>query len=581
MPRSIPVPSFSRRSRKLAGKARRAPPRNRRAARPRVSGNSLATQPLSAADAAFLYIERKEIPLAIACVTLFEGPIPFREFVSSIVSKLHLVPRYKQVVEMPSLNIGRPVWKRDLHFDIRRHVFHVVLPPPGGEAELEALVGSIFSTLLDRNKPLWEIYVVDGLKDGRGAIIWRVHHALADGISGSRLVELFLDSTPSPAPKARAMRQQPPVPTPRGVPEGDLFSRLNNTLHELAAAPKGLLGFVQALLGAGSQNGSRNLPDVLPELLMSVERLPFNRPCGVGRKFCWADIPMAEVQSVRDVLGGRLNDVVLTVLAAALARYVKLHGETTAHRLVRIVFPINLRKPGEEGKLGNQISFVPVALPLDIRDPAELLQAVAARTEAMKHSGACALLGLAAACIAKAPAALQALFWWGLPELILPIPLLNMICTNVPGPQMPLYAVGKRMQTIYPQVPTGYELGVNCAVESYDGKLFFGLIADPHVAPDANRLRDFLLVSFRELCRAARKRAQRAAPQPHQRRMKVHRPRRAARIAPAVPAVAAESAAPPIPEPAKVRQAVTPPAVAAAPSPPPASGGTKPIQPAA
>ena len=138
---------------------------------------------------------------------------------------------------------------------------------------------------------------------------------------------------------------------------------------------------------------------------------------------------------------------------------------------------------------------------MDVQDPAEMLRAIAARTETMKHSGAAALLGLAAACIAKAPPALQALFWWGLPELILPVPLFNMICTNVPGPPIPLYAVGRRMIAAYPQVPTGYDLGINCAVESYDGKLFFGLVADAQVASDVTRLRDFLYVSFRELSR--------------------------------------------------------------------------------
>lgn len=237
---------------------------------------------------------------------------------------------------------------------------------------------------------------------------------------------------------------------------------------------------------------------------------------------------MAEVQAIRQAVGGRVNDVILTVLTRALARYVKLHRQSITNRFVRIVFPISLRKPGEEESLGNQISFIPVALPMDVRDPAEMLRAVAARTETMKRSGAAALLGLAAAFIAKAPTPLQALFWWGLPELILPVPLFNMICTNVPGPPTPLYAVGRRMMATYPQVPTGYDLGVNCAVESYDGKLFFGLIADAHVASDVNRLRDFLRISFRELCQAARKKALAAARKTLRRRRKVARRRRPA-----------------------------------------------------
>jgi diacylglycerol O-acyltransferase len=447
---------------------------------------------------------------------IFDGPIPFDEFVASIVAKLHRVPRYQQVVVLPPLNIGLPTWEDDPHFDIRRHVFRAALKPPGGEAELEALVGGIFSQLLDRSKPLWEIHVVHGLKDGRGALIWRLHHALADGVSGTRLLELLLDPTPEGSPALS--KPYPPLPQPsNGVPAGRTSGIVHSTLDRLLATESGLLGFAQALLGDPKQKGSKSLLDVLPELLVSVERLPFNKPCGEGRKFCWAEFDMAEVKAIREALGGRVNDVILTVLTRALARYVQMHGQNIMKRFVRIVCPVSLRKPGQEENLGNQISFMPVALPMDVRDPAEMLRAVAARTETMKRSGAAALVGVMAGCIAKAPTALQALFWRGLPELILPVPLFNLICTNVPGPPIPLYAVGKRMIAAYPQVPTGYDLGVNVAVESYDGKLFFGLVADAQVASDVNRLRDFLNDSFQELRQAARKKAPVAAKQPRQR----------------------------------------------------------------
>jgi diacylglycerol O-acyltransferase len=466
--------------------------------------NSVPGSRLSAADAAFLYLERKEIPLAIASVSIFDGPIPFDEFVASIASKLHLVPRYRQIVSMPSLNLDSPTWEDDRHFDIHRHIFRVTLDPPGEEAELEALAGRIFSQLLDRNKPLWDVHVVDGLKGGRGAAVWRMHHALADGISGARLMEVMLDQTPKgvrPMPKPR----RPPSrsrPSDRSLTDG-ISAAVHKTLQSLIAVEKGLLGFTQQVLSERMQNGLKGLVDLLPELAASVERLPFNKPCGGDRKFCWAEFDLADVEAIRKVAGGRVNDVVLTVLTRALARYVKLHGQTVVNRFVRIVCPVSLRKGDQQGDLGNQISFLPVALPMDVRNPVQMLRAVAARTETMKRAGVAHLVGLAAGCIAAAPTPLQALFWWGLPQVILPVPLLNMICTNVPGPPVPLYAVGRRMIATYPQVPTGYDLGVNCAVESYDGKLFFGLIADAHVASDVKRLRDFLYVAFRELCRAA------------------------------------------------------------------------------
>ncbi len=153
--------------------------------------NAASSRRLSAVDAGFLYFERKELPLHIASVSVFDGPIPFDEFVASIASKLHLVPRYRQIVVMPPRNLGLPTWEDDPHFDIRRHIFRVSLDRPGGEAELEALAGRIFSQLLDRSKPLWDIHVVDGLKDGRGAVIWREHHALADGLAGARLLQVM------------------------------------------------------------------------------------------------------------------------------------------------------------------------------------------------------------------------------------------------------------------------------------------------------------------------------------------------------------------------------------------------------
>jgi len=544
MPRKMPVKAHSDRIReadRVAGDTRRRSPREYE--RPGIQDSDQG-RTLSTADAAFIYLERKEMPLAIACVTIFDGPIPFDEFVASIASKLHQVPRYQQVVVMPPLNIGLPTWEKDPHFDIRRHIFRVALDPPGGQAELEALAGRIFSRLLDRSKPLWELYVVDGLKDGRGALIWRLHHALADGISGTRLLEVFLDPTPDGSPALRRPRPQPPQPS-NGAPAEGISGVVNTTLDGLITAERGLLGFAQALLGDLKQEGSKGLLNLLPELLVSVERLPFNKPCGEGRKFCWADFEMAEVQAIREAVGGRVNDVILAVLTRALARYVQMHGQSIMKRFVRIVCPVSMRKAGKDESLGNQISFIVVALPMDIQDPAEMLRAIAARTEAMKHSGAAALFGLAGALIAKAPPPLQALFWWGLPELILPVPLFNMICTNLPGPPIPLYAIGRRMIAAYPQVPTGYDLGINVAAESYDGKLFFGLVADAQVASDVNRLRDFLYVSFQELCAAARKQAHPAAKQPRRRRRKVT-PR--GRLAGRQPSKPADGVSPSIPE---------------------------------
>jgi len=459
---------------------------------------------LSGADAAFLYLERPEIPLHIACVSIFESEIPFEDFVANIDSKLHLIPRYRQIAVAPPFNIGYPTWEWYSQFDIRRHILRVRLEPPGGEAQLEALAGRILSQVMDRNKPLWDIHVVEGLQGGRGALIPRVHHALADGVSGAAILKVMLDPTPEGSRAIRKPRFRPPAPRPA---DGSITTALSNAVHStlenVLAAEAGLLSLAQGLFTDRMRNGLQGLVELLPELGASVERLPFNRPCTGERRFCWAECGFDEVQAIRKAVGTTVNDVILTVVTRALSRYVKRHGQSVENRFVRVVCPFSLRRDEQQDSLGNQISFIPVALPLDIEDPVALLKAVAARTQIMKNAGAAQLLSLAASWLGSAPPPLQAMFWQAIPMVPLPVPLLNMICTNVPGSPTPLYSVGKRMLASYPQVPTGYELGIGCAAQSYDGKIFFGLTSDSHAAPDVHRLRDFIRTSFADLCRAA------------------------------------------------------------------------------
>ena len=455
---------------------------------------------LSATDAAFLYLERKEIPLHIASVCVFDGPIPFREFVASVNARLDLVPRYRQVPVVQPWNLSLPIWQDDRHFDIHRHVFHVHLKSPGGEKELQSLAGRLLSNLLDRNKPLWDVHVVDGLKGGRGALIWRVHHALADGVTGAELMKIMLDATPEGSRifrKPRRQRAQRRAAKTASTPGISGF--VNTALESLLEVEASVLDFTQFLLDGRNRTALKEIIELFPEYSASIERLPFNRPCTGARKFCWTEWDIAEVQAMRQAAGGTINDVILTLLTRALASYVKLHGESVVNRFVRIVCPVNLRRPDQDKAPGNQISFLPVAIPMDARGPVQMLRAVTARTEKLKRCGALGIAGLAMKWLATVPAPLQALFWRSIPEIILPVPLLNMICTNVAGSPTPLYAMGRRMLAAYPQVPTGYDLGLGCAVHSYDGKLFVGIIADTHAAPDVERLRDFLNQSFHEL----------------------------------------------------------------------------------
>jgi diacylglycerol O-acyltransferase len=472
-------------------------------------GAPILDRRLSGIDAAFLYLERPEIPLHIAGLCVFDGEIAFPGFVRGIDSRLHLLPRYRQVVADPPLHLGYPSWEDDQHFDIRKHIFRATADPPGGRAELESLVSGILSRLMDRRKPLWDLHVIDGLEGGRSAILARVHHALADGVAGASLVKIMLDESPSPPRPARKppFHPAPPPEQNRSVVDS-LASSIHSSIESMIGAEAILLDLSRGLMDGGLPQALEKLTTLVPEFAASAERFVFNKPCSGQRKFCWMEFPLDGVKSIRAAAGGTVNDVILTIVARGVARYVREHGDPVKGRFLRVVCPVNVRQDQGE-TLGNRITFLPVALPLDIENPARLLAAVAERTLVMKRARAAHLVALLAAWLGAAPPPLQALFWQVIPQLPLPVPLLHMICTNVPGSPVPLYAGGRRMVACYPYVPTGYELGVNCAFQSYDGRFFCGLTADAVVVPDVGRLRDLLHEAFLELERAT---AQKPAP---------------------------------------------------------------------
>src|ERR1035438_5050053 len=348
-------------------------------------------QSLSGADAAFLYLERNEIPLHIACVCTFEETIPFDEFVATIDSKLHLLPRYRQIAVSPQFGIGHPQWEYDRHFDIRRHILRATVNAPGNEAALEELAGRIFSDVMNRDKPLWEVYVVEGLIGGRGGLIAKVHHALADGIAGASLLRIMLDPTAESSHAIHKPHFHPPAPDREPSLTDAIASAIHSSMENLVAAEEGLLDIAQGLLSDRTQQGLQGLVTLLPEIATPVQRLPFNRTCGSERKFCWTEIDFADVKAIRTAAGGTVNDVILTVVTRAVAEYTRLHGESVAGRLLRMVCPVSVRKDPQGDSLGNRISFLPIALPMDAGDPVQHLKAIAFRTEVMKSTQAAEL----------------------------------------------------------------------------------------------------------------------------------------------------------------------------------------------
>jgi len=461
---------------------------------------------LKALDAAFLNFETKEMPLHIGGVSVFEGTIPFERFVATIESKLDLIPRYREKVMRPFLNIGHPQWQYDPDFDIRRHIFHVKLDPPGSEEQLRELTGRIFTPLLDRNKPLWETYVVDGLAGDRSAMICKVHHCIVDGVAGIGLLNVIMD----PSPEERPLPRRKPYRPPKLPDETTLF--LEAFADSLAQIPQRFTDVKDALAGYGSlllndplaALGFSRVMDMMPELVSPLEHLPFNRPCSGERRVFWTEFPFAEAHAIKTAYGCTINDVVLTVVSGAVAKYTEMHGQTVKNRFFRPMVPVNVR-PAEDaaGAFGNLISLLPVTLPLGIRNPIARMQHIHKETEAMKGARMAQLVRTGLGWLGLLPPPVQAMLAGNLGWLNTPIPIFHMVCTNVPGPPQPLYACGQRMVACYPHVPTGMDVGISVAIESYAGKLYFALTTDAKAAPDGGRMIDFLESSFRELRKAA------------------------------------------------------------------------------
>ncbi len=452
-------------------------------------------------DAAFLYLESPQMPLHIGSVSILDGEIRLEDYIEFISSRLPLIPRYRQRLIVPPLHLGHPTWEDDPDFDIRNHIHHVRLKR-GTVAELERLAGRIFGELMDRDKPLWDLTLVDGLGEGRSAFISRVHHCLVDGVSGVGIINVMLSPTREPEPPAEVHAfQPPPLPGPGQSLLDALASSFSDSVQRILSAQMAALDLAETLIGDRALRGWSQLTSLAPELLTPVERLPFNRAVQGPRRVAWAELSIPEVGEIRKALGGTLNDVVLTAVTLAVQRYAELHGQSMKSRLLRLMVPVNLRHGEKYPSVGNRVSAMPVSIPLDIPGPAELLNAVRQRTEAMKSAHVAELIQLASAWLGIMPVPLQAML--GPLAGVQPVPLFNMVCTNVPGPQYPLYLLGREMLTFHPYVPIGNDMGVCCAIQSYNGTLYFGLTADNAAAPDVSRLNDFLEEAFSELRQAA------------------------------------------------------------------------------
>jgi WS/DGAT/MGAT family acyltransferase len=446
---------------------------------------------MSPQDASFLHIEDDVNHMHIASVAVFEGPPPDpAEVMRMVESKLPLVPRYRQRVRFVPLEVGRPVWVDDAHFNLAYHVRATALPSPGGDEQLRNLVGRVMSQQLDRAKPLWEMWMVEGLEDGHWALLSKTHHCMVDGVSGTDLLTVVLDREPSPAREEAPPFEPGDEPGRLELVAGALRERLSSPYEGYRAARAATRQLRDVGRGLRSMAG----------LVRATPASTLNGPIGPHRKWAWARSTLDDVKTVRAGLGGTVNDVVLAAITRGFRDLLESRGEST-DRVVRTLVPVSVRTAGERGTYNNKVSAMFASLPVGIVDPRERLESIKEQMTGLKESKQ-----------AVAGEVLTSLTGFAPPQLLaLGTRLfsrfnqrnINTVTTNVPGPQYPLYAAGRRMLESFPYVPLVGSVRVGVAIFSYNGLLSFGVTGDLDSAPDVQVLCDGIEQGMAELVKLA------------------------------------------------------------------------------
>jgi len=439
---------------------------------------------MSPLDASFLHIENAVSHMHIGSVAIFEGPAPaYEDFEAMVAGKLPAVPRYRQKVRFVPLQLGRPLWVDDPHFNLGYHLRHTALASPGGDRELRNLVGRVMSQQLDRHKPLWEMWMVDGLDRGHWALVSKVHHCMVDGVSGTDLLTVVLDSEPEPAPAWPDDWHAEAEPSDTRL--------VVDALGALAASPYEQIRALRAATRAPRQvlaqmgevaRGLRAWTQVVrPTPVSSI-----NGPIGPHRRWDWARTTIADVKTVRAALGGTVNDVVLTVLTRGFRDLLLSRDEDVERRVVRSLVPVSVRTPGERGSYNNRVSAMIAELPVGLASPAERLRSIREQMDALKQSKQAVAAEALTSLSGFAPSLLLSLGT----RVAMRIPQrnVNTVTTNVPGPQYRLFACGRPMVEAFPFVPLASNVRVGVAIFSYNGMLNYGVTGDYDTAADIDVL---------------------------------------------------------------------------------------------
>jgi diacylglycerol O-acyltransferase len=459
---------------------------------------------LTAIDAAFLHQEGAAAHMHIGALVRAAGPPPgYEEFLDSIRMRLHLVPRYRQRLVFPPAATGRPLWADDIDFNLEYHVRHTALPAPGSDEQLANLLARVFSQQLDRSKPLWELWLVEGLADGGFALMSKSHHAMIDGIAGVDLGTVLFDLGPEPAPPPQGLVPWTPDRAPNPV---DLLTA-------------GIAGMTKATLSVASKvlHALTRPERTLEEARVAAEGLgeiawaglnpapasPLNVEIGPHRRFAGVACDLADFKTVKNVFGGTVNDVVLAVVAGALRHWLQSRGVRTAGLELRALVPVSVRVAHERNGTGNRLAVMRGPLPVYVEDPVERLSVVREAMDDLKESKQAVGAEVLTSMQQFAPPTLLA----QASRLNFSTRLFNLLVTNVPGPQFPLYVLGREMTSVFPIafLPKDHALAV--AIMSYNGQMNFGLLGDYDAMPDLDAFGDAIETALAELVSVARRQA--------------------------------------------------------------------------
>jgi diacylglycerol O-acyltransferase len=450
---------------------------------------------LSAIDAGFLAQEKPNTHMHIGGLVLLDGPPPpIEDFLAHVRSRLHLVPRYRQKLVFPPLEAGLPLWIDDPTFNLDYHVRHTALPAPGDEASLLRLAARIFSQRLDRSKPLWELWLVEGLEGGGFALISKSHHALVDGVSGVDLGTILFDLTPEGTP---APQGEPWVPKPEPS-RADLVARgipgaARRALEIAAAALQEAADPADVL--ARAREVAEGVGEVARAALNPPSPTPINVTPGPHRRLAVVRAELEEFKTVKQAFGGTVNDVVLTVVAGGLAHFMRARGIDTDGLAMRACVPVSVRTDDRRKALGNEITIMMAPLPVDVADPLERLAAVCEVMDGLKESKQ----ALGAKAIAELQDFAPPTIFAQASRLQFSSRMYNLLVTNVPGPQFPLYVLGRRMRSIFPIPFLAGSRALAVAIMSYDGQMDFGLLGDYDALPDLDVVAEGIEGSLAEL----------------------------------------------------------------------------------